>query len=113
MSVKELISFSDFSVLTSKIPLLENDFVKCQDLVQIKQRYPFLFRYSDGKWRSSLIGESIGKEFKSYAKLNTITLKIVLGNTVVNIKKETEKSCECVDESLAKPKIHKSIKKMP
>lgn len=88
LTLKELISFSDFSILSSKVPLLETDFVKCEDLIQIKQRYPFLFRFTDGKWKCSILGDTIGKEFKSFSKLNTIPLQIVLGNTVIKIKKE-------------------------
>ncbi len=102
LTLKELISFSDFSILTSKVPLLETDFVKCEDLIQIKQRYPFLFRFMDGKWKCSILGDTLGKEFKSFSKLNTVPLQIVLGNTVIKIKKDTaedaQKSGEKKDE---------------
>lgn len=90
LSLKELISFSDFSILTSKMPILETDFIQCEDLIKIKQKYPFLFRFNNGKWRSSILGDSIGQEFKSFSKLNTIPLQIVLGNTVIKIKENNK-----------------------
>ncbi len=110
LTLKELISFSDFSILTSKVPLLETDFVKCEDLIQIKQRYPFLFRFSDGKWKCSILGDTIGKEFKSFSKLNTIPLQIVLGNTVIKIKKD---SCEEKQKMMDEKKEIKTVKNKP
>ena len=88
LSMNELISFSDFSILSAKVPLMEKDFVKSEYLVRIKQKYPFLFRFINGKWQCSSIGENIGKEFKSFSKMNMIPPKLVLENMVINIAEQ-------------------------
>ncbi len=82
----ELAVFSDFSLISSKMPLIDRDFSSNPTLTRLKQNFPFLFRFKDGKWNASIIGQDIGQEYKSLVKLNSLPNEIELKNLYIALK---------------------------
>ena len=78
LTKEELAVFSDFSLLSSKMPLIDRDFSTNSTLTRLKQNYPFLFRFKGGKWTASIIGQDVGQEYKSLVKLNSLPTEIDL-----------------------------------